>query len=1007
MKRNLRIILTLAALITVLGCGAALAAVTSGPLNDEGTVSYENDGSTVRISGTGATKDYGSSYNLSPLDSKSMTAAVIEAGVTRLGSNLFYGCTNLTAVTIMNPDTVISDTAFRQCSGLAAIYGWPDSTAAAYAAANGYAFRALDVSSGSCGAGVTWILVSDTGVLTISGTGPMADYDISSNLSPFASNTDIHTVMVQEGVTAIGNAAFYSCSGITDVSLPESTALIGEQAFRSCAGLSHITLPDGLDSIGTGAFSFCRGLTGITLPDSLTGIGTGAFANCSGLTSVSFKNPDTVIGENAFTGTNASLTIYGMPGSTAAACAAANGYAFRSLAEAPGCCGADMTWAFDAGTGVLTIRGTGEMADYSSESPAPWKEYLESITSVSIGSGVTHIGNIAFAACSGLTSVTIPDGVTGIGSSAFAGCSSLTGIAIPNSVTGIGAYAFSHCSSLIGITLPNSLTAIGKNTFEFCTNLTGISIPGSVTAIGMEAFQSCTHLARITIPDSVTSIGDRAFIACSGLKSLDIGSSVAYIGKWAFESCTSLTSVIFPQSVAVIDDRAFAYCSNLAHITLYNRDVRIKSAFSDTALPDDGAVHGWSGSTAQTFAEGNGWKFEPLGSTSGSCGTNVTWTFDAASGVLTISGTGAMTDYSEYTDVPWRAHRYAVKSVVIGDGVTSLGDFAFLLQNSVLTSVSIPNSVTRIGRSAFAECTGLTAVSIPAGVTAIGDYSLYDCTNLSRVYVLSPDAAIGEEVFGSCPNLTIHCHAGSTAHEWAYNKNVPFSFLADLNGSCGTNVTWAFDPGTGTLTISGTGAMNSYTGTNVPWYSYRESITTLSIGDGVTAIGDRAFAGCTGLTDVTVPRSVAQIGKQAFQGCTALADAAVQHPDCRIGDSSYDVFTGCAVNLTLRGWTASTAAAYAANPASPCSFGLLAPAPSFFLPAALTAVETGAFMGVPAQAVVIPKTVTSIEGNPFSNISVICIYGFPGTAAETLAQTYPTRFRFIPLTDAWYARLTD
>ncbi len=131
------------------------------------------------------------------------------------------------------------------------------------------------------------------------------------------------------------------------------------------------------------------------------------------------------------------------------------------------------------------------------------------------------------------------------------------------------------------------------------------------------------------------------------------------------------------------------------------------------------------------------------------------------------------------------------------------------------------------------------------------------------------------------------------------------------------------------------------------------------------------------------------------------------NPDCVIGDSNYSVFRGCPSDFTLRGWAGSTAEAYAANTVNPCGFELLAPAPGLILPASLTSIELDAFCGVSAEAVVIPKSIQTITGNPFAGSDVLYIYGFPGTAAQTLAESDPIRFMFLPLTDAWYARLTS
>ena len=261
--------------------------------------------------------------------------------------------------------------------------------------------------------------------------------------------------------------------------------------------------------------------------------------------------------------------------------------------------GNKLTWEFDAETGVLTVSGTGAMADYYYYCDnTPWYDYRSSIKSVIINDGVTSIGSCAFHGCSSLTSITIPNSVTSIGVwafyscsslssitipnrvkrieySTFQGCSSLTSITIPKSVTGIGDDAFSGCSSLTSITIPNSVTSIGNDAFYRCSSLSSITIPNSVTRIGIFAFRSCSSLTSITIPNSVTSIENYTFSGCSSLTSVTIGNSVTSIGDDAFRSCSSLTSITIPNSVTSIGGGAFEGCKSLTSITIPNRVKRI------------------------------------------------------------------------------------------------------------------------------------------------------------------------------------------------------------------------------------------------------------------------------------------------------------------------------------------------------------------------------------------------------------------------------------------------
>ena len=193
-----------------------------------------------------------------------------------------------------------------------------------------------------------------------------------------------------------------------------------------------------------------------------------------------------------------------------------------------------------------------------------------SLTSVTIGSGVTSIGNSAFNNCSSLTSITIPEGVTSIGDNAFEYCSSLTSIKIPNSVTSIGD-AFYRCSSLVyneydngyylgNDTNPYLVLVKAKSTYIISCKI------NENTKIICSAFRDCSNLTSIEIPNSVTSIGEYAFRGCSSLKSITIPNSVTSIGEYAFRGCSSLTSIIIPYSVTSIGENAFDGCSRLTSV---------------------------------------------------------------------------------------------------------------------------------------------------------------------------------------------------------------------------------------------------------------------------------------------------------------------------------------------------------------------------------------------------------------------------------------------------------
>jgi uncharacterized repeat protein (TIGR02543 family) len=315
------------------------------------------------------------------------------------------------------------------------------------------------VDSGTCGENLTWTLDSN-GLLTISGTGEMTNFDWKN--APWYSYADqIVSCVIKSGVTTIGEYAFYDCANLVSVTIPSSVTNIGWCSFRNCTSLASAKIPKGVTTIDGYAFNNCTSLTSVVIPNSVTCISYYAFEACSSLTSVTIPGSVTKVDVGAF-------------------------HDCSSLAS------------------VTISNGITSIAD-------SMFKYCESLASITIPNSVTSIGKDAFFYCKSLTSITIPDSVTSIGKDAFYYCTSLTSIELPNSFTSIGDYTFYFCRSLDSITIPNSVTSIGSNAFYNCSNLTSLSIPDSVTSVGDYAFYKCYNLNTVTIPASVTSIGEYAF----------------------------------------------------------------------------------------------------------------------------------------------------------------------------------------------------------------------------------------------------------------------------------------------------------------------------------------------------------------------------------------------------------------------------------------------------------------------------------------------------------------
>ena len=521
------------------------------------------------------------------------------------------------------------------------------------------------VDSGKCGDNVTYTLDSD-GLLTISGTGAMCSYEDVKNL-PWE-ETLVRSSVVSDGVTSIGDSAFFDCTGLTSITIPNSVTSIGNSAFWFCSSLTSITIPDGVTSIGYNAFYDvpnivysgnlsgapwgARALNGyiedgivyedsskakllacpslregtVVIPNSVTSIGERAFYDCSSLTSITIPDGVTSIGESAF--------------------AYCTGLTSITIPDSVTSIGSEAFFGCSSLTSITILDSVTSIGNYAFC-------YCTGLTSITIPNSVTSIGEYAFEYCSSLLSLTIPGSVTSIGECAFRlvpnivysgtasgspwGERALNGyiengivyedssktkllacpasregaVVIPDSVTSIGWEAFFDCLNLTSITIPNSVTSIGDSAFWGCTGLTSITIPDSVTSIGEDAFSWCTSLTSITIPDGVTSIGWGAFSYCAGLTSITIPNSVTSIGEWAFSGCTGLTSVTIPDSVTSIGEGAFYDCSSMSDVFILNSDCLTEES-AESIFPSTATIHSHSGYGVEKYAKEHRYNFVSL-----------------------------------------------------------------------------------------------------------------------------------------------------------------------------------------------------------------------------------------------------------------------------------------------------------------------------------------------------------------------------------------------------------
>ncbi len=712
---------------------------------------------------------------------------------------------------------------------------------------SGTASAAEVVDEGICGENLTWVL-DDEGTLTVSGEGEMNDYESSGNAPWVAYKSDICSVVIEEGVTTIGNYAFRGCYKVENISLADGILSIGSGAFWGIGYVEFFLIPDSVTTVGWSAFRAMTSLVEISLTDNITELPDCLLADCTVLQSVYIAEKVKKIGDSAFFNCHALLEII-------------------VDAENEYFCDLD---------GVLYSKDCSKIIKYPSGRDD--------------------------------TSFVIPDGVININVEAFDGNDFLESVIIPDTVEKIGRYAFSSCDGLLQIRIPASVKELGSEFVWSCASLTEVVVDEANeyyctvdnVLYDEQQEQLLFYLpakkdTSFTVPDTVKSISLRAFYDCAFLENITIPAGVVTIGNDAFYSCSALLRVVLPDTVESIGQDAFRACQSLQYVTILNGNCNICDLL--TTIPTNASVYGYPDSTAQLYADTYTRSFVALVD-DGTCGDRLLWYLDAEN-VLTISGCGSMKSFME-DEQPWVDYRESITELVVANGVSSIGTRAFM-NCSMITTADIADSVERIDEYAFMGCVNLQELQLPANLTTFGMYALYDCDSLTTLHLPATVSSIRYSALSACDHLqeiTVDENNQTYISQDGilYNKGMQKLIVypagkEDLAYTMPESVIGAFPYAfTGVRFLEEVVFAPTSTAVSSSVFQDAGSIVTVTLPETITYIDSYAFYGCTALQNINIPSGVTKINKEAFRNCKALTTIALPDLLTTIGDYA---FSGC------------------------------------------------------------------------------------------------------------------
>ncbi|MGJ8641836.1 MAG: leucine-rich repeat protein [Luteolibacter sp.] len=611
------------------------------------------------------------------------------------------------------------------------------------------------------------------------------------------------------------------------------------------------------------------------------------------------------------------------------------------------------------------------------------------ITSIEIPEGVTSIENFAFGGCSQMTSVLLPDSLISMGNDAFSSCTSLAGITLPENLESIGNFAFFNCSGLTSIVIPESVTEIGNSAFSSCTGLTNISLPSGLERIEPSVFRSCTALEIIVIPANVTFIGNNAFRSSSSLKFIFFDGNAPATGSFLFIDTAPELALIFSETSTGFTTPTWegipASQASPAAITSQPAD---ESTFEGTAttltisisgnpVPSIQWYQGNSGDTSNPIPGATDTSFTTPALTSttsywvqvtdffGNLINSDTATVTVAPLEFTFSsdeGEVMITEYIGDSEV------VTVPATLDGLPVTVIGANAFRDESNI-TAVTLPASITSIEVAAFRGCLKLTSINFPAGLTNIGNSAFFICDDLDNVILPDGLLSIGNSAFNACRSLSSITIPDSVV-TIGPSAFLNCSSLTEANLPSGLEIIPSnlFQACSGLTDIT---IPESVVTINAGAFSFCIELTSITIPNNVDTLGARLFQACSKLESVTLPNGLSSMGTDVFLSCTALTSITL--PDS-LTSVPTKTFSGC---TSLTDVTLPNNLDTIGNEAFKSCSSLV----EITIPDGVTSIDTSAFQLCSSLAsITLPSGLTNIGSSAFESCTMLTTARFLGNA---------------------------